>query len=271
MRQPSRIIPANIARHYPRVKDLPLGFVVYEGPSAIDGANIAVIVTGIFKDSANSKTGNIVQTFIIRTDVSPTEALKTGQDVSICGQCEHRPALVRAGNGKAPCYVNVGKSVLAVFRAYQRGRYVRATPEFVAQFLTERVLRLGTYGDPAAAYPEVWRPMVAAAAGHTGYSHQWQSEGFDVAAWAPMVMASADTEAQQVIARAMGMRSFRVSVDDTVMAGEIRCPASAEAGRKATCSTCKLCAGSSIKAKNIVIQDHAVGHKARRVISITAA
>ena len=70
-----------------------LGYIAYEGPSQIDGRPIVVIVNKL-AGSANAKTGaDLVQTFIIRADVAPTDALKTGADVSICGQCVHRPIL----------------------------------------------------------------------------------------------------------------------------------------------------------------------------------
>ena len=65
----------------------PIGFVVYEGPSELDGSPIVVIVNRIFTASDNAKTGDIVQTFIIRSDVSPLDALKSGEDVSVCGDC----------------------------------------------------------------------------------------------------------------------------------------------------------------------------------------
>ena len=83
-------------------------------------------------------------------------------------------------------------------------------------------------------------------------------------------MASADTPEQRITAKSLGLRTFRVAQDNVLQAGEIKCPASAEAGRKTTCSDCKLCGGTSVKAKDIVIQDHAVGH-AKRVIAIVAA
>ena len=44
-------------------------------------------------------------------------------------------------------------------------------------------------------------------------------------------------------------------------------PASAESGKKTTCENCMLCAGTSKAAKDIVIADHALGHK-KRVINI---
>ena len=56
----------------------PLGYILYEGPSQIDGAPIVVIVNKI-DGSDNAKTGAMVQTFIIRSDVAPTEALRTSK------------------------------------------------------------------------------------------------------------------------------------------------------------------------------------------------
>lgn len=251
----------------------PIGFVVYEGPSILDGSPIVVIVNRIFTKSDNVKTGDIVQSFIIRSDVSPLDALKTGEDSAICGDCEHRPALVKAGNGKAPCYVNVGRSVMSVFGAYKRGSYVKATPEQVAQYLADRVLRLGTYGDPFAAPIETWSPIVAAAARRVGYTHQWQRPDFDVTAWSPLLMASADSVLQRAKANALGMRTFRVGFASELEkeSGETICPASAEAGKKTTCADCRLCGGTSIKAKDIVIRDHAVGFKGRAIINIQIA
>ena len=67
-----------------------LGYILYEGPSVIDGQPIVVIVNKL-NGSDNAKTGAIVQSFIIRSDIAPTDALKTGADASVCGECEHRP------------------------------------------------------------------------------------------------------------------------------------------------------------------------------------
>lgn len=247
----------------------PLGYIAYEGPSEIDGRPIVVIVNKL-NGSDNAKTGaDLVQTFIIRADVNPVTALKTGDDVSICGQCAHRPALA-SKTGDAPCYVNVGRSVRAVFEAYKRGRYQKATPAQLRAVLAGRKVRLGTYGDPAAAPVAMWQEITADAAGIVGYSHQWQAVHFDHAAWAPLVMASADSIEEAAQANLYGMRVFRVSVGVDKQTGETTCPASAEGGRKATCDTCMLCGGTSKAARDIVIADHAVGHE-RRVIMMGVA
>ena len=244
-----------------------LGYIAYEGPSAIDGAPIVVIVNKI-DGSKNAKTGAIVQSFIIRADVNPVHALQTGADASVCGQCEHRPKLARR-TGKPPCYVQVGKSVLSVYNAYRRGRYVRADAATIAAALAGKIVRIGTYGDPCAAPATMWNQTTRYALGRRGYTHQWDIPGFDVNAWAPLVMASADTIDQAAKANLLGMRVFRVSQGIDVQPGEAMCPASAEAGRKSTCAKCTLCAGTSIKARDIVIADHAAGH-ARRTIAIAS-
>jgi hypothetical protein len=245
-----------------------LGYIAYEGPSLIDGAPIVVIINKL-DGSDNAKTGAIVQSFIIRADVAPVEALKNGADESICGDCPHRPLLAKQ-NGQAPCYVNVGRSVRSVYEAYRRGRYTKADPATIARALAGKIVRLGTYGDPAAAPVTMWAQITRYAAGRRGYTHQWARPDFDAAAWAPLVMASADTIDEAARANLLGMRVFRVSIGVDVQAGEASCPASAEAGRRATCAKCTLCAGTSIQARDIVIADHAAGHK-RRVIAISAA
>ena len=83
----------------------------------LDGAPIVVIAT---TKSSNRKTGDMVQTWILRSDIKPTEASKAGADASICGDCKHRWSLGGA------CYVNIGQGPGAIFRAYKRGNYPQA-------------------------------------------------------------------------------------------------------------------------------------------------
>lgn len=269
-----------------RATKAPLGFVLYEGPSAIDGAPIVAIVNAI-DASANEKTGALVQSFIIRSDVDPVDATRTGADASVCGQCPHRPTIVaesiaravaggatlRAARAAAParCYVNAGRAPLGVHGAYRRGRYVRAAVALIAECVRGRRVRLGTYGDPAAIPVDYWRAIVAVAAGHTGYSHQWHA--IDAAAWAPLVMASVDSAAERDAARALGYRTFRVSVDaaDLERGAEVSCPAAKESGARVQCADCLLCGGTAKRARDVRILDHAPGWQARRVIAIRAA
>ena len=79
------------------------GFVLYEGPSLIDGAPIVVVAT---LKTSNIKTGDMVQTWILRSDIEPHHAVKSGDDLSICGDCIHRPA------NQGSCYVTVFQAPL---------------------------------------------------------------------------------------------------------------------------------------------------------------
>jgi len=244
------------------------GLIVYEGPSRIDGAPIVVILTAI-RSSKNSKTGNLVQSYILRADVDPVTAAAEGKDAAICGQCEHRPKLAKK-TGKPPCYVNLGRAPLMVFNAYHRGSYKRVTPEEAAAIIAGLKLRLGTYGDPYAAPVNLWQALTQYTAGHTGYSHQWKRNRFNVDQWKALIMASADNLDDAALANLMGLRVFRVTTTADKQKDETTCPASAEGGRRAQCADCLLCAGTSKAARDIVIQDHARGH-ARRIIKIQEA
>ena len=231
----------------------PNGMILWQGASRIDGAPIVAIVVGLSSDSTNSKTGAMLQTYILRADMEPTEAIKSGNDASICGDCPHRGD----GTGKArTCYVNVGQGALAVYRAFQRGKYPMATAEQSAAAGNARVVRLGTYGDPAAVPVSVWETLTSRAVAHTGYTHAWRGIG---AGYAHLLMASADSLSDKVQAMAAGFRTFRVVMrgETARVAGEAVCPASAEAGKKLTCITCKACNGTATARKSsIVIQAH---------------
>ena len=253
-------------------KEPVLGYIVYEGPSAVDGAPIVVIVNKIEGDSENDKTGGLVQTFIIRSDIPPYDALKSGDDASVCGDCKHRPILAEE-SGDPPCYVNVLWSVRAVYDAYKRGRYTKVTPAQAGRLLKGKRIRLGTYGDPGAAPLKMWQALIAFADGHTGYTHLWQRWTHHATrkAWQKLVMASVDSVGEYLIAKSLGWRTFRVATDWYKIDNEIRCPASKEAGNKTTCAECILCGGTTTQTeKDILIIDHARGF-GKRVIPILAA
>jgi len=226
------------------------GFVLYQGPSMLDGSPVALIAT---LKSANRKTGNMVQTWIIRSDISPVEAVKSGCDASICGDCPLR------GNGQGKgraCYVNVGQAPGAVYRAYKAGKYDMDPGYFaIRQALHGRKLRVGAYGDPAAVPSDIWRVLTNWADGHTGYTHQWRTaDGLK-----GLVQASCDSEADALLAYSKGWHYFRVTTNATTMLpnGERNCLAMLHPG-KATCETCGLCNGQRA---NILIEAHGSGKK----------
>ena len=136
-----------------------------------------------------------------------------------------------------------------------------------ALLLAGRMIRLGTYGDPAAAPREVWEKLVAYAEGWTGYTHQWR---YADRRWARLVMASADTPEEAREAQDIGYRTFRVGMERN--AGEVRCPASAEMGKKAVCADCRACMGLAGKARaSIVIAPHGTGAKYARLRELETA
>jgi hypothetical protein len=109
------------------------GVVLYDGPSKIDGAPIVAIACRITEASGNGKTGAMVQTFIMRRDIAPHEALKTGDDSSVCGDCPLRPI----HKGATRCYVRVYQAPLSVWNAYHRGRYAAPGVDFEVALLPE--------------------------------------------------------------------------------------------------------------------------------------
>lgn len=228
-------------------------FIAYEGPSLYDGQPIVVLVqTG----SKNRKTGDMVQTYILRSDIDPITASRTGQDKAICGDCPHMGTPNDSGKGQATgrsCYVTLAHGPLGKYKAYKRGAYTKIEGHAAVRALgLGRMVRLGTYGDPACVPNYIWESLISAAQGWTAYTHGKVNPMPDV------IMTSADSAMQAVQAWGRGERTFRVISDlaQVIKGKEIVCPASEEAGKRATCDTCKLCAGASVKAKSIAIVAH---------------
>lgn len=63
--------------------------ILWEGKSPFDGAPIVLIATGYARPSKNTKTGALLQTWILRQDVAPHDAVASGADASVCGDCPH--------------------------------------------------------------------------------------------------------------------------------------------------------------------------------------
>jgi len=135
---------------------------------------------------------------------------------------------------------------------------------------TDRVVRIGSYGNPSAVPVKVWDTLTKYAKGKTSYEHNWIDKigNFDISTM-KFSMASVDNETEYHQAKKLGYRTFRVKhINESMMSNEIICPASEEAGRKATCQDCKLCSGNTIKAKDIVINVHGAKRNNFKGISI---
>ena len=231
--------------------------IIYKGPSLIDGSPIIVIA---LVKSSNKKTGNMVQTYIIRSDMDPLTASKYGYDDAVCGSCKHRGLADPEGHGKQAikrsCYVTLFHGPLQVYKSFKKGNYKAA--DNIAALGAGRMVRLGTYGDPAAVPSHIWDALLKDSIGHTGYTHQNNIPGADVRP--DLTMISADSLQDARIAWQSKYRTFRIiTAVSEKQSNEILCPASEEAGRKAQCSDCKLCMGSHTTAPSIAIVAHGNG------------
>lgn len=212
----------------------PNGYVIYDGPSRLTGDRVIVIVTGFARRSNNAKTGDMLQTWILRADTPPHDAVRSGDDAAVCGDCP-----LANGNG---CYVRTEQAPLRVWKAWQKGRYPAPYAWTLRSFglATGRKVRVGSYGDPAAVPGLVWDMLLnGSERKRTGYTHQWR-----IANLQGVCMASVHTGEERAQAKAAGFRTFRTA-DDGPLPGEIICPATEEGGNKTTCAQCGLCNGST--------------------------
>ena len=152
---------------------------------------------------------------------------------------------------------------LGKWKAYRKGRYKTVSGHSAIAALGKgQMVRLGTYGDPAAVPSYIWESLLSESAGHTAYTHGAINPLPD------KIMTSADNIGQAERAWEKGERTFRVvaSLASIVKGREVICPASEEAGKRATCESCKLCGGSSIKAKSVAIVAHGTSKRAALAI-----
>jgi hypothetical protein len=234
--------------------------VIYRGPSVLDGSPIVVIAT---PSSSNRKTGGMLQTWIIRADVDPITANRTGTDSAICGDCPLRgladPYKEKGTANFRGCYVALHQAPLSVFKTFQRGRYPELKPDELTDYGASQNIRLGAYGDPAAVPVWVWVRLLKACDGWTGYTHQKDH----TKTLAKFCMSSADTIDEAQKEWAAGRRTFRIvpnpmSIDPK---NEVICPATKEGGQRTTCDQCGLCMGEHPTARSIAAVVHGAGAK----------
>lgn len=244
------------------------GVIIYRGESKITpGRGIVVVATGLSGQSQNEKTGKIIQTWILPDEnhAPMSDLVKYGYDTAVCGNCSQRPAL---GGG---CYVTIGQAPQAILGAVNRYVYPQYPIEFTAKLAENRIVRLGSYGDPAAVPFELWEQFLFLSKSHRGYTHQWRT--CDIR-FRKYCMASVETEREAREAQAMGYRTFRVrtSVDSTILDNEIICPASKEGNYRRTCETCRACSGTgkndTASGHSIAIAAHGSAYKVQRTQQI---
>lgn len=221
------------------------GVELWRGPSRLDGGPIVAIAT--WGSSRNPKTGDMVQTWILRADQRPGEAKRAGADASICGDCIHR---------EGSCYVNVAWGPTRVWSAWRDGGYPALTPATAAA-LRELPLRIGSYGDPAAVPGRVWRRIRGERS--TGYTHAWRQPW--ARGMARYLMASCESLAEAEEAKQRGWRPFLVvALNRPLPDGFAWCPSDAlNPGRKVACGDCGACSGTRGGSKPIAIYAHGAG------------
>ena len=245
---------------------------VYSGPSLIDGRPVDLVVGSIEKASKNRKTGPMAQSATLPAE-HPASAIKTGDDVSVCGECAFRPLHARhcsscgytneVGHKKcrgcgAPilaCYVRTGHGPAAQWRATRD-----KTPDPEAAFArlrkANRPIRLGEWGNPSSVPLNLLQSLVEASNGHTAYEHQvltgqgeerrvrdesdpeWQR----VDPYLSLAMASVESPEQAEEMNRRGYRTYRVDPSDAPpLPFEIDCP---HYSHGVQCGACGLCDGT---------------------------
>jgi len=217
------------------------GVELWRGPSAFDGEEIVALATF---HSDNLKTGDMIQTWVFRTDRTPIETWTGGGETSICGLC---PMQHKSSGGSNLCYVN-RLMLQGMYNAWQRGLYPKFSPKHHLRYFAGRPIRLGSYGDIAMMPLKVILPILKVVSGHTGYTHQYRTDfGQD---WKKYLMASTESVESYRAARKLGWRSFRIRASgEPTLPGERVCPASAEAGFLTQCDRCMACHGAKTKGR----------------------
>lgn len=251
----------------------PLGVILHRGRSIFDGSPYVVIMP--LGKSTNDKTGSMLQTYIIRSEVHPAVAVRNGGDKAICNDCPMLGLAVKqadyAGKGKRKwrsCYVNVGQGPGSIYRAYKRGRYVDYMPTEHDQYIAGRKIRFGSYGEPVLIPLPLLRHLAGISAGWTGYTHQWSNPA--LRGYRDFLMASVHGTSgawSSEHARSLGWRYFRTTHDGAPQDHEILCPASKEAGHRLSCNQCNLCDGAGRRAKGLeMVNVYIPGHGGKAVM-----
>ena len=230
------------------------GAIFYENDSIVG------IITGLMSGSSNTKTGAMLQTWILVKNVNPIEAVNTGQPVNDAK--DKKSYLVKNGlktiNKGRKCYVKLFQAPYSVWKAYKNNKYPKININKLSHMLTFKQVRVGSYGDPAMIPSEVWDKLISRSLGNTGYTHQWKRCDTKNSTFN---MASVDTLEEKRQANKLGYRTFRTRLaSEPIEPDEVVCLSDKVAREGKTlvpCSLCKMCSGNNSKVKkNIAIIIH---------------
>ncbi len=203
--------------------------------------------------SSNTKTGDIPQINILVSEEKPTDAIKTGCDTAICGNCPLKPSIYYSTPIELrplfkPCYVNKGFGPNAIHRSKEKGTLKPASETFYS------VIRHGSYGDPGALSEKENDLIRSKAKKILAYTHSWAKKGASYLS--QFCMASVHTIKDKIKANKLGYRTYRTVpfAASKLETDEIVCP---NFTRSVQCKDCGLCDGNqSSSGKNIVIPAH---------------
>lgn len=230
-------------------------FLLWEGPSRFTDETIRVFVRHPRAPLRNPKLGDVCPVVIVPAATMPLQAVKTGADRAVCGDCRLRPSQ------DGGCYVRMFPGPECTAYAHRDNPLPRL--QSAERLYRGQVVRIAEWGDPAAVPLHVWTSLRTVAT-VLAYTHAWRD--LDIERWG-WCMASVETTADKALAEAQGWRTYRVrAVGEAVLPGERQCPAALEAighGR-VTCHSCRLCDGQSGRhRRSISLEAH--GRSARRV------
>ena len=213
--------------------------------AVVEYMDFYLVFTKLSSESSNSKTGNVIQTYLIDKE-NITERNIFGAKCSSCPMVEN-------------CYVSrdkltVRRSLLKLITG-EKTSYQFATLSQVLPYLNNRVIRLGSYGDPSSIPIDDLKQIVNASKAHLGYTHFWKVIEPE---YSKYLMASTESLADSLLANVLGYRAFQVLLKDQplheVTDNSIEC---LNASHGLTCEQCKLCKGN-LKGNlaNIYIHEH---------------
>ncbi len=221
---------------------------IFQGKSQYNGEQVKAYYTS---KSENTKTGNMPAIMILPKE-KPTDAIKSGSDISVCGSCQLRPI---NGNKKIDsCYVNCGYAPNAVYMADKRGSVPVNESMYLLTKKPVKVQRHGGYGDSASLPKRVNLMILKQAKRTLSYTHAWKDKKNNYLK--SFCMASVHSQEEALQAQALGFRTFRILQDDKepLMDNEKLC---LNTTKGLTCLKCQLCCGLQAKnAKNIAIVKH---------------
>lgn len=231
------------------------GYTLHE--TVENGERVAIIATGIKRRTNNRKTGDMVQIWILLADQNPVAAVQSGLDANtICQGCPF-------ANGQG-CYVNVGQAPLAIWKAYNAGKYPKLNPADYEKVFADRKVRFGAYGNPTLIPIAMVKAIASVSKGWTGYFHNWRELGQTKAkAYNDYFMASTESETSFNLANTQGLRVFHANQKQPE--NTVECLSDSHG---ISCAECQLCQGWNKKAKNVWINPH--GSKVKKAIAATS-